>query len=564
MKNSVTDLKPKANKLLSFIINWRLAKPCKNIELAQAIQELITTGEFPPAITAFFKFAQFKKLLKTMEKGKLFDPAIWKKSNDEDHLLEEIHNLQILIEAFHKLIHLDYNQEDILDPNVHVKVLSKNISEYLLCSELFIPYEGKIVDEILTLLFKNIHGFSQKIQKIILDNPNLFTHEMIKLTHGSIFKLLSQLSITNYDSTLNEKWLKVMIELNLESKLDLGLNQMTSLGKANAHKLINQMQSLLDKQRQFYQQNLPYFVPFSLRKKILNEFEDKKKTEKILGQKVNELFYAHFDERRYSVIEAKEHALANKASSIHEELHLSKESLFSLVDQYHIFLPDKFSNYVINMQKNLSANTSILGNLNYLAVQFELGYHSIQNDYLIELLNAAPTGTNLPSDFSLDEIYLLLPVICLFLESYYSRKPLTSFKTIKKLLIQLYQNEEAFKEHRISKVTEKIENTFNLIIPNRSEPLDKLEAIYNAMVKMIEQLLPKLPKTTIEHQLLKERIRDLHQVDLPSYPQTWFVIGEILGFLFIILSNHEKDFSKKLSSLKESISSYPFINTLIV
>lgn len=561
-KACVNDLKPKANKLLSFITNWRLAEKEKTIELGESIQKTFRTGKFPNIIRAFYKLPEFKELLKTMERGKLFDLVTNAPPDEEEALSVRIYNLQILIESFHRLVHIDYNKEKIKDPYVHVKVFAKNLLEYLECAHLLLLQEGPIVQEIHSSLFQSIQHFSIEIKKVITNNPDLFTPELVKLSVEPVFNYLSQIDTSTYSKTINEKWLKVMIELNIDPKLrsmetqsrSIGMRETQSrnIGQAVAHKLINQLQSLLEKKRQFYQQNPPYFTPTSLRDKILLELCD------IEGEPLAEHFSqshldALFTEKKFSLLEAKETGFHKKIQHIQEQFWLYRESLFSLIDQYSPLLPPHFSSYLLLLKSYNLTHPTI--HQSHHITQLELGFYSVQYDYLMELLTEATPSTDLPSS-TIEKIYATIPYILWFLETYYHIKPLPPFLQIKKLLSQVLITT------KISNLKETMQRIFFYLIPDESRSFDELEMHLAELTGKLQEIA--LPPSSIESNLLRERIRNLTQIDLPSHPQTWFVMGEVVGLFFILLAKFDPLFSTNIHAITRSLHQNTFLRILLL
>lgn len=544
---NVNDLKPKANKLLSFITNWRLADKEKTMELSQTIQKLMKSGKFPNTIRAFFKFPEFKELLKTMEGGKLFELT-----SDEEDLLARIYNLQILIETFHRLVHIDYNKEKIKEPHVHVKVFAKNLLDYLECADLLILQEGPIVQEVHAYLFQSIQHFSIEIKKVISNNPDIFTKELIKLAEEPIFNYFSHIDTTTYSKTLNEKWFKVMVELNIDPKLRNSQTQSTPIGKAVAHKLINQMKCLIEKKRQFYQQNPPYYIPTTLRDKIQLELNDAE-TDPLTASFCHDRLAHLFEEKKFSLLEAKEIGLLKKIHHIQDEFALFKESLFTLIDEYGSLVPTHFREYLhlLNSYKLTHPNV----HQSHLITQLELGFYSVQYDYLMDILTQDPPSYTLPAS-AIDQIYAALPHILWFLENYYAKKPLASFLHIKKILTNILHTQKP-----AVKIKEKVSKVFPFLIPQTENSYTEIETHLFHLFQILKEL--PLPPSSIESELQRERLRNLSQIDLPSHHQTWFVIGEILGFFFTLLSQSDPSLPAHLHSLKTTLSKHTFLQILL-
>ncbi len=546
MRKHVEQLKPKANKLLSFVTNWQLAKPEKNIELSKALNDLIKIGVFPSPIRVFFKLPQFKKLLNTMEhEGKLFImPQMNEVELDESHPPIEIQNIQILVEALHKLVHLDYNTLAIKEPAVQAKVLGDNILEYLSAVSIFVPFESKFVDEILEYLFKALRKHSEKLKSLVEKNPNAFSPTLIHLIKEPIFNLLLHIDRKSHSSYVIEDWHPILVELNIDAKLSHLTKQLKDITSANAHKLLNQIKCLLDEKRQFYQRNLPRYVPKKLKEQALEKLTEFSHGEPILGQRINELFYNEFRHQRYEVIEARQLGINNKFQSYADKMWPMKKSLISLIEQYHHNLPDQFCSYFKSNLPIFSQFLSILGKPNHLAVQLTTGFYSTQLDYLSDMLtedNSSQIIDNLQND-----IENIMPVIHSFFETYYSLKPKPSFKTIRSTLENIYLGNDALKMYSIEEVGKRIDEVFSQLLPSEGELFTTIEGSLSIITSITQEITKKLPKDSIENRLLSPILSQLINMDLPSYSQSWYVFGSLLSVFYVILSRQDIEFDKTI------------------
>ncbi len=562
MKNSIPDLKPKANKLLDFVRNWQLAKPEVNIELGAAIETLIGKSHdfFPLPIQTFFDLPQFKEILVNMREGKFYKKPEKESEEIEFHPPLEIQNIQLLVEAFCQLLHLDYNKTPIKDPIVQAKILGENILSYLSCIDLFSPYTGSSVETILSYLFQSIQGFSLQLKTLILSHPELFSENLIEIVDQKIFKDLLLLDRDSYQHHLVEDWYPILIELNLDPKLGSGIKKLKSIAIANGHKLVNQIQSILGEKRQFYQRNLPLYRPFDVKKQVLEKLDEFDKDSTLQGQRINELFYTQFWKEKYPIIEAKQSGTNKKFQSFVHQIWPIKESLFSLIEQYGLFLPKRFSSFFKDTIRPLSVRSTILGKPNALAIQFILGFYNTQYDYLAELLSEPPQITLEPK--TQEKVYALLPPIFSFLENYYLMSPKPSFTVIRHRLENLFSGAQAMQEFSIPEAKKRIEDTFALLLPTDSGNIELLEAAMHKILSDLKAILQDLKPNSVEYLLLQQRIIYLSMIDIPSYPEGWFAFGDILGISFILLSETDPHFSEKFASLEELSRKHPFIQML--
>ena len=561
MRKYVDQLKPKANKLLAFVTNWQLAKPDKNVELSRSLNELMNKGTFPSPIRSFFKLPQFKSLLSTMEvEGKLFIMPQLAVNMPKDvlkydsHPPIEIQNIQIMVEALHKLVHLDYNKQLIREPSVQAKIYGDNILEYLGTVSMFFPFESKTVDDILEYLFKALRKYSIKLKELISKNETSFSPLLCKLMETPIFDTLLHIDRKSYRNYMIEDWHPILVELNIDAKLSRLTKQLRDISSANAHKLLNQMKTLLDDKRQFYQRNTPRYVPKRLKEVILEKLNESSDGKPIFGQKVNELFYDEFLHQRYEVVEARQLGINNKFQAYAEQFLPIKKSMISLIDQYYPHLPDQFCHYFNEKLKPLSNLLSILGKPNHLAVQLISGFYTSQLDYISDMLTSN-NHISIDCNFE-DDITNILPIIHSFFDSYYVHCPKPSYKTIRSLLENIFVGEEALKSYSIEEVKQKINSTFLHLLPLEERSFISLEASLNKIVKVVSEISKKLPKDSMEKQLLDSVLDQLLNLDLPSYSQTWYIFGSLLSVFFILLSTNDILFNNTrkswLSRLKES------------
>lgn len=563
MNNSISELKPKANKLLGFVTNWQLAKPSVNTELGAAIQSVITKGSFPTPIKKFLQLPQFKELLSNLEKGKLYvkkDESVSEEQDIEFHPPIEIQNIQILVEAFHQLVHLDYNRLKIKDPIVQVKVLGQNVLSYLSCIDLFIDYEGKVIDEILAYLFNSVRIFAEKMQKIVSNHRTLFTTRLYQLSQQKNFLILKELNRLQYNNNIIQEWLPVLVELNIDPKLERTVEDLSSIAIANAHKLINRIQSLFSEKRQFYQRNLPLYRPFDVKIQIFESLSKLKKKDRLLGQTVNEMFYAQFWKEKYAIIHAKQAGTNKKYLSLASQLWPVKESIVTLIQQYHFVLPQKFSNYFLQIFQSTDFFNQVFGKPNVHAVQLALGFFNTQYDFLAELLSNPPRPENPVTIQS--KIYALFPAFISFLEAYYLMNPKPSFVAIKHKLENLFPGEEALKEYTLKEVLQKVEAAFELLLPKTECDSEKIESALFKIISELRGIHKELTPNSIEANLLEGRIRSLESFDLPSYEDGWHILGEILGVFFLLLSELEESFSEKIKQSEVFLKKYPFFEML--
>jgi|JI9StandDraft_1071089.scaffolds.fasta_scaffold37737_2 hypothetical protein len=560
MINYIDDLKPKANKLLSFVADWQQASPEKIVELALSLDELTKEAHFPEPIQHFFNLSNFQELLANLKEGRFLPKPIVEKQEIFAYPPLEVQSIQKLVEAFHNLVHLDYNKAPINDPVTQVKVWASNISEYLLTLELFLPYKEKCTENILDFLFRSIRNFATEFKTLIKDNQNLFSIKLLELLQTSIFEKLDLLDSDHAYPDLIVDWYPVLTELTISPELAQYKLKSSTLASANAHKIINQLQTLLSKKSLFYQKNLPTYIPYDIRKEFsewLSSLTDETET---AGHKVNEFFTKKIWQEKYAIIESKQSCNNHKIQNLTHQFWPLRESLLSLTRQYGFFLPKGFNSYLLDVLQPFALGLNILGKPNHLAAQLTLGFYAIQYDYLSELLNDG--AENRPKEEIKTALYELLPTIFSFFEVYYKNQPISSFCTIKRHLENLYPSEEALKTYSIKEIQKRSEALFELLIPSEQTSHDTITAFLHKIITRLVHISNLIPPRTCVSRLLLETIRKLEKIDFPSYSQSWYVFGETIGIIFILLSHLEDPHADRMRLYLDRCAPYHFFKIL--
>lgn len=535
MRNSIKTLRPKANALVNLPAFLQSEDITKNQDLGNALTDLMEKESFPLPIQRFFELPKFKELVERLKEGTLEGGSLNSK---------EIHSLQLLLESFHKLVHLDYDFEEIEHPVVQAKVLEQNIQDYLACIDLFFPYEGKIINDILSDLFQTVHFFTDKLKSTILEDSHFFSSELTHLMNSEIISLLLHLDRDSFPNFLMSEWYKIAIELNVDAKLSTKRKELTFIAKGNAHKLLNQLQTVLSDISRVYLRTPPEDIAYFLKQNILSLLTE----EELSGQKVNELFYVEFWKESNAIILTKEKGMLTKLSSLTNQLHPLKMSLEKLIAEYGFALPNSFCTYANKLIETSSQLLEILKTPNLLGAQFAIGFHNSEYEYLNEILSS-DDHEKIP-DSALTKLSSLLPTLISFLETYQKSKPLISAHVLKEKFEHLFSSADSFQTYTKREITEKIEEEFTFYLG--SDPIDfsLLEAAYHKIIEGLELILKEINPNTTEFRIFQEKLFSFKKVDLPSFAQTWHTLGEMFGVLFIYLSQHEKD----LSVIKTNIS----------
>lgn len=561
MKNSLNKLKPKTNKLLSFVTNWRIPETEKKIELAKGLEQLITKQRYPTAIRSFFQIPLFQSLIENLHEGRISNIPLDKEKYTDYLPPKEIHNLQVLIEAFHKLVHLDYSSAKSKDSFIQAKIYGKNILEYLTVAELFIYYEGKRVDQILEYLFNSIHSFTKKFKKLIDESPRNFSYEIHENLDEMVLNRLIHLDRETFTPGLKEDWLKLFVELNIDPKLSINKKNLIDIAVSNMHKLLNQTQTALSEKRFFCEKNSPRYVPHDL----FDRFEEKidaLNLESVTGQKVNELFYNIFWLEKYEIINAKQECVNKKIKSMELELRVGKDSIEHLIEEYYEFLPGSFSRYFEEMTHPAPISFSVLGKPNFLAIQGFLGFHNLKCDYLIDLLGG--DEVKLPKNQELiTSCYSVVTSMFSFLQRYYQINPQTSFAVIRSTLENLYSGESTWKTFSVSDVKDLVKKEIKYFIADEEPEIEFLEANLEKIQSKLQRILEFLPKDSCEYRLLNERIVGLQNSDIPTTSNMWYTFGELFSIFYTILAQIDDKFEQSKHNILEKMLSEKFIQVLL-
>lgn len=551
MSNSIKIIRPKANSLVDLPAFLQFADVVKNQVLGNALSDLMETETFPPPVQKFFELPKFKELVESLKEGTLVGESLQSK---------EIHTLQLLLESFHKLVHLDYDYEEIEHPVVQAKVLEQNIQDYLTCIDLFIPYDGKIINEILSELFQSVHFFSDKLKSTVLENGNFFSSTLIEFMKSEVVSLLIHLDRTNYNNLSMEDWYPVAIELGIDAKLGNKKRELSVLAKGNAHKILNQLQTIIADMSRIYLRNPPKDIGESVKTIILHALAELPSNEKLSGQKVNELFYLEFWKEPYALLLTKESTSLSKLQSLTHQLLPLKMSLYTLINDYGFVLPESFSKYINEMIRPLEFMLSILGKPNLIGAELAIGFYNSQLEYLNEMLSS-PSLQKIPSSCN-EKLKLIFPTLISFLETYYAAEPLTSFHVFKDSLENFFPGDEAFNHYSIDEIKGRLEQTFLQYIPTENPPFNLLEAGLSKITLELRFLLKDIDPESIEHRILQEKLFSLERIDLPSYAQTWHTIGEMLGVIYIYMSAYDNKFIENLENNLKNLFSPIFFQAL--
>ena len=527
MLRSVKKLRPKANKLLGYSLNWKRTNKSSNVELGDQIYTLMAKEVFPQAIELFFKIPQFKNLLKNLRKGSLWK-TVYLFTDEDHHPPEEIQKIQDLASAFQKVCSLSHYPNYPKNPLTHAKLLSSDIHDSLLLLLKLERFQNKAATSLKKHLFSRAENFFLDLTSLMRDHPKLFLeYHLHHLPKGRV-------SIEDI-----EKIHEVQTFLHTLSH-----------GKKNhrhlCHKVLNQMQGQIETVFDSIAKHAPFYLPFAISKVVHAKMEGIQTT-KALYLSMQRLF----EESRYEIIETKQMTHHQNLKETCAPLHILSKSLASLAKNNE--LPKAFRIYYHKYFCPLLPAFSNIEHFNSQIGYLLAGMYQTQVSYLLELLSSKPKKMPLPSTKTLQQ------EVILFLEKYAKVKPELLQVDIKNALTNPHLKELSLEEAKAY-----IKHTFSYLLPQKKEDTFlELEKESKKILTLLLALYKQLDQDSYLACLLKEKIKSLYLVDVPSFSLTWFLFGEILSILYILESEARKDPTQLIEKFLIELYKYPIFNVLL-
>jgi hypothetical protein len=535
MHRSLKKLRPKANKLFSFSAHWKRSNKELNIELGQQILALSQQETFPKAIQLFFTLPEFKSLLKNLSHG-----SMWKSAyvfTDEDHHPpQEIQKIQTLTSAFQKLCSISYFPNYPIHTLAKAQLLVETIHQYLL---------------VIYSLQKLPYPASKKIQKDLFSSIHMFIKELLTLSkEKDVFK--------NFDFSSHLKLLKKSIFSSVTAEslkpiheiiASLSLCCLTPpLGKLR--KILNQMHGEIELSFDSIAKNAPFSPSYRI-KKTIHEILLKSPSSEALLSELESLFH----QCSYKIIETKQKSHSENLFEATLSLHILQKSLEKIALDPSI--PEHFFRYYHFFYLKVQPPLGKLESFNSQIGYFLSGFFQTQISYLLELINNPPIDAFVPIDLSL--FNPLIKKIISFLHTYAKIKP--------ELLqedIRLSFTHPTIKNLPLNEAKNYIQKSLSLFFPESDENililLEKLSrTLLTDLLKIYKSMDPKSFAAT----LLKEKIKGLYLIDLPSFHLGWFLFGEIVSVLYILTSLQHVDSSKTIENFLIETYHYPIFSVLL-
>lgn len=534
MQRSMKKLRPKANRLLSFSANWKRSNRDENIKLGEQLSLLQTKETFPRAVELFFEIPAFKRVMKNLNKGSLWKD-VYVFGEEDHHPPQEIQKVQNIASAFQKICALSHYPNYPDNGLAKAKLLTTDIYDYLFVVYKLTMFRGKVVDKIKSQLIKDLKGFIKELKREIRHDKVLFA----PLQKHPCMKALRSLSFSKIGKEQMQVPQDIMSLLHICSSSH-------EHAPALCHKILNQMHKQIELVFDSIVKNAPFFLPYTLRKQIYNKMNEAKSSEEIFNN-LNDLF----QDGRYEIIETKQVSHCQNVQEACVQLHILEKSLDEISN--HPEICPAFKTYYDNHYVHVKGALNMIDAFNSQVGYFLSGFFEAQISFLLELLNNPPLST-----LSLE----LAPIehkIITFLESYARVKPELLQKDIRHMLTN-----EVIKELKLEEAKNYIKNTFAFIIP------DKSEDVFISLEKQTREILTDLLAVykTMDGKsfpalLLKEKIKNLYLIDVPSLQLGWYIFGEITSTLFILESYQKMETSKTVEEFLCDVYQFPIFSVLL-
>ncbi len=532
MQNSVKKLRPKANKLLSYSANWKRANRDLNKELGEQIQTLYEKESFPKAIALFFEMPTFKKVLKNLSGGSLWKD-VYVFTDEDHHPPEEIQKVQNITLAFQKLCSISHYPNYPDDPIARAKLLTEDLEDYFFVLIKLKSFKGKAAERVKAHLIENVKDFLKQLKKTFKQNKPLFSN----IQAEEFIKELQVLkNVTHKHLEITHKLLSI---LHLCAKDEEGNVNI-------CRKVLNQMHSEIEFVFDAITKNAPFFLPYALRKSIHEQLNSSKNSEQ-LHSCLKDLF----NTGKYEIIETKQESHLQNVKEACYSLHILENSLDLSIKKGN--LPDQLIHYYNNYYLPTKAPLAEIELYNSQVGYFLAGFYETQITYLLELLN------NPPSEVQAPDVATISGEIISFLETYVKIKP----ELLQIDITGAFTNVH-IKELSIDDAKTYIKNTLSFFLPEQSEEVfTSLEKQSKAILTPLLSIYKKMDPKSYPAIILKEKIKGLYLLDIPSFQLGFHLFGEIISTLLILASFSGQNVLEIAEPFLCDIYKYPIFSILL-
>lgn len=534
MQRAIKKLRPKANKLKSYSSNWKRSNKELNIELANQITSLYQKETFPEAISMFFEIPMFKKVLKNLKEGSLWKD-VYVFTEDDHHPPEEIQKVQNITNAFQRICSISHYPNYPNNKIAKAKILTENIHDYLFTILVLKSFKGKASKKIQQYLFDKQKEFLKELNKVLVSKENQF---LLLKQHINIEKIkkinIKQLCI---EDTIYVDEILAYLHICENNEKNTSYT---------CHKLLNQMHKEIELVYDSIVKNAPFYLPYALKKHVRKIIEKNSDSTSLYNSL--ELL---FKESKYQIIETKQQSHSKNVQESCKNLNILQISLDLIWEKED--LPYSFKEYykksylpIKDLLKQIHLQNSQIG-------YFLCGFFHTQFSYLLDLLS------NKKETIPKIEFGQLFDDITYFLERYAKIKPELSQKDIKHILCFEHMSNLSYPYAKAF-----IEDTFSLILPQRNEKIFlSLEKDSRKILTNLLKIFKTMDASTNLSFLLKEKIKNLYLIDIPSLSLGWYIFGEISSCLYIIYKEQNKETDQTIIQQLEKLYQYPIFSILL-
>jgi len=532
MQSSVKKLRPKANKLLSYSANWKRANRDLNIELGKQINALYEKESFPEAIALFFEMPTFKKVLKNLSGGSLWKD-VYVFTEEDHHPPEEIQKVQNISLAFQKLCSISHYPNYPDDPLAKAKLITEDLEDYFFILLKLKSFKGKAAEKVKTHLLEKIKDFLTLLKKTFKKNKPLFSQIQIQ-EYINQLQVLKNVSNKHLEITHNLLTLLHLCSKNEGGNLNI------------CRKILNQMHSEVEFVFDAIAKNAPFFLPYALKKSIHELVITAESTEQL-----HTLLKNLFTTGKYEIIETKQESHLQNVKEACYNLHILEKSLDLLVKKGDICEP--FTHYYNEYYSPIKAPLSEIELYNSQAGYFLVGFYETQITYLLELLNNPSTDIHAP------DVVKISKDIVLFLETYVKIKP----EFLQMDITNAFTNQH-LKELSLEEANTYLSHTLSFFLPEKNEEVFTcLEKQSKVILTPLLSIYKKMDPKSFPAILLKEKIKGLYLLDIPSFQLGFHLFGEIISLLFILASFSGETVFHIIEPFLCDVYKYPIFSILL-
>lgn len=483
MKYKLKYLRPKINKMHSMIMG-QIHNVCQIQALREAILSLLEKGSLPPPVTLFVQLPLFKKLMSNMEQGYFVATA---EDITQDYP-QEYKNMQVLVTALHKLVHVDYETIRAKNPEVSCKIHISRITYALDVLQIITKYPGstiaKITDWITNYIEKESYNLSQLYD--VLPQPLQET-----LQQPTAHNLLN-LSKVKYSDTLHANWQSFATRFQCAQNVFKEHEKLQKSVKQEVMQKLNHIQGSLFHLYRYFERNVVSIFPYTLEKEASRD-----------------AVCAFYESEKIALHVLKEETLQENICMKWENIRRTQEALEHIVQRNAQLLPAHFVEMFRHVFSNAQTQSSLWHKKQPMSQLLILGQQTSQVQ-LLTLLLEQPEHETIETPQK-----TLFSSLWSFLDVYISLYPLWGSTAQKSFLLE--------KEWPVLD-----------LLPQTTGMTLAVQHL-KKHISYTHKYMKKIPQKGITYPLMQEVLDRIIHMDVPSYVPNWFVFGEWIGLYMYIL-----------------------------